>query len=278
MAIIKEKNDFVNITSNITSFSHAYLFKVNDLDKGLECAKEFAKMIIFDNKIDEDSVISHQIDDEQFDDLFIVNPSSVSINSSEISNLMSYMETKSLRENGKRVYIICGYERITREISNKLLKFIEEPNDGIYGILLTMDIDKILPTIISRCQVISLVFDKDKSEINDRIIKLMSFFDKVIKIKNGMIAYINDYFGDDLQNREQLYDSFSILEDILVNNLKVMYSSDEEKYVIPSLQSLEKEKITNMLEITNNLKRLIKRNINLSLLLDRYIIELVREL
>ena len=36
---------------------------------------------------------------------------------------------------------------------HSLLKFIEEPEEGIYGILCTTNISKILPTIISRCQI-----------------------------------------------------------------------------------------------------------------------------
>ena len=67
------------------------------------------------------------------------------------------METKSLREDGRRVYIIYGFERLSTIISNKIFKFIEEPQNNIYAILLTENIEKILPTIISRCQILNLM-------------------------------------------------------------------------------------------------------------------------
>ncbi len=43
MAKIANLNDLKNITSNITSFSHAYLFSVNSLELSFPYAKEFAK-------------------------------------------------------------------------------------------------------------------------------------------------------------------------------------------------------------------------------------------
>ena len=49
--------------------------------------------------------------------------------------------------------------------SNSLLKFIEEPEEGIYGILITTDRSKLLPTILSRCNLISL---KSSKKINLR--------------------------------------------------------------------------------------------------------------
>ena len=39
---------------------------------------------------------------------------------------------------------------------NALLKILEEPTEGIYAIFTTKNINRILPTIISRCQVIEL--------------------------------------------------------------------------------------------------------------------------
>ena len=80
MARIENLTDFMNITSNITSFSHAYLFSVNSLELAFPYAKEFAKSIILQN-LDESSFeyedISYKIDNDEFDDLYVVNPESV---------------------------------------------------------------------------------------------------------------------------------------------------------------------------------------------------------
>ena len=281
MAIVHDLTDFSKLASNITSFSHAYLLKVNDLSEGYKYALEFAKIIICENieRDDEKSIAEHQIIKNEYDDLYVVNPQSITINADEINKLLNYMETKSLHENGRRVYIIYGFERLSREVSNKILKFLEEPNDNIYGILLTKDVDKILPTIVSRCQTITLNFDlmSDDTEI---IKKMSNFFEKILLKKEKMIAYNYEQFGENLLNREIMYSYFDVLEKILSYNIEAKFNviSDDNSYFCPFLQQYDIDLLIVFLKKTNYLKSLIKSNNNLSLMLDRYIIEVAREL
>jgi DNA polymerase-3 subunit delta' len=55
-----------------------------------------------------------------------------------------------------RVFIIDKAELLSPAASNALLKTIEEPPPQIVFIFLTSDSSRLLPTIVSRCQVISL--------------------------------------------------------------------------------------------------------------------------
>lgn len=55
-----------------------------------------------------------------------------------------------------KVVIIQNAETLTEEAQNALLKTLEEPPDNAYLILLTKNTDFLLPTVISRCQVIEL--------------------------------------------------------------------------------------------------------------------------
>ena len=55
-----------------------------------------------------------------------------------------------------KVYIIRQMERATTEAANCLLKTLEEPPDQVILILTASDMDQLLPTIISRCQVLNL--------------------------------------------------------------------------------------------------------------------------
>lgn len=52
----------------------------------------------------------------------------------------------------KKIYIIDEVHMLTKEAFNALLKTLEEPPEHIVFILATTEADKILPTIISRCQ------------------------------------------------------------------------------------------------------------------------------
>ena len=280
MTVITNINDFKNVTSSITSFSHAYLLSVNSLEVAFPYAKELAKSIILQG-IKEDSFdyedITYKIDHDEFDDLYIVNPETIGINNEEINKLMTYMETKSLRENGRRVYIIYGFERLSTTISNKILKFLEEPSENIYAILLTENFEKILPTIVSRCQILNFSFS-EKEEDLDKINKLKEFLKELINKNKSMIAYEYDYFNDLFTNRIEFYEYFEILERIISETLNYVYYNKENNYILDELTIYPPTTIINILNITNRLKCLIKNNINLNLLLDRYIIEITEEL
>lgn len=53
--------------------------------------------------------------------------------------------------NSPRIVIIMAAETLTEEAANALLKVLEEPHPQIYFILCTSQIERVLPTIISRC-------------------------------------------------------------------------------------------------------------------------------
>ncbi len=59
-------------------------------------------------------------------------------------------------EGGHKVFIIDGAENMSAEASNCLLKILEEPPTKVVFLLLTSEEDKLLPTIVSRCQRIGL--------------------------------------------------------------------------------------------------------------------------
>lgn len=281
MSVIANLTDFKKITSNITSFSHAYLFCVNSLEYFFPYIKEFAKEIILkDENDDNKELISYQIDENEFDDLYIVNPSTIGISTSEIEHLFDYMKTKSLRQNGKRVYIIYGFERLTREVSNKILKFLEEPSENVYALLMTENIDAILPTIISRCQMINLSSLEDINSSNIVEIKeVKKFLTNLVKKKFHMIAYELDYFENALLDRKVFDEVFGIMERIISSTINYKIKQTEKSaYVLDILFPFSIVQLSNLLRITNSLKYLIKQNINLNLLLDRYIIEMSEEL
>jgi DNA polymerase-3 subunit delta' len=64
--------------------------------------------------------------------------------------------TLSPHEGLWKVYIIRQMERATTEAANCLLKTLEEPPAQVILILTASDMDQLLPTIISRCQVLNL--------------------------------------------------------------------------------------------------------------------------
>jgi DNA polymerase-3 subunit delta' len=57
-------------------------------------------------------------------------------------------------EDGKKIFIILNVDMMNNEASNSLLKTLEEPLPGTILLLTTSAKDQLLPTIVSRCQLI----------------------------------------------------------------------------------------------------------------------------
>ena len=57
---------------------------------------------------------------------------------------------------GKKVMVIFGVEKISESASNKLLKLLEEPPHNCYFFLVGEQVELLLPTLVSRCQMIKL--------------------------------------------------------------------------------------------------------------------------
>ena len=63
--------------------------------------------------------------------------------------------SKSASGQGWQAYILEEYDKATPEASNSLLKFLEEPKDGLLGILVVNELSNVLPTIQSRTQILT---------------------------------------------------------------------------------------------------------------------------
>lgn len=59
-------------------------------------------------------------------------------------------------EGNSRVFIFDGVQQLSEEAGNSLLKTLEEPPPQVILVLLTTDLGTLLPTLVSRCQVLEL--------------------------------------------------------------------------------------------------------------------------
>ena len=97
----------------------------------------------------------------------IISPEVDTIKKEQVENLEHEF---ALTSDYKRVFIIKDIDKATSAASNSLLKFLESLNDDSYGILITENINLVLPTIKSRC--INIHFSpKSDSSISDELIK-----------------------------------------------------------------------------------------------------------
>lgn len=80
--------------------------------------------------------------------IFMISPDGETIKKEQIDSLEHEF---AMTSDYKRVFIIKDIDKATLAASNSLLKFLESLNDDSYGILLTENINLVLPTIKSRC-------------------------------------------------------------------------------------------------------------------------------
>ncbi|MDQ0149771.1 DNA polymerase III subunit delta' [Eubacterium multiforme] len=78
-----------------------------------------------------------------------------SIGVSEVRDIIDEVNKRPY-EGDKKVIIIYDAEKLTIQAQNALLKTIEEPPSGVYIFLLTTNLEFILDTIKSRCQIYKL--------------------------------------------------------------------------------------------------------------------------
>ena len=77
------------------------------------------------------------------------------INIDSVRSVIKKLAVSSFHSN-YRIIVFWMADKMNEEASNMLLKTIEEPGHETVFILLTEDIRKLLPTIVSRCQVIGV--------------------------------------------------------------------------------------------------------------------------
>lgn len=290
--------------------SHAYLIESNGYSKSLDLALAFAKYILcpdsYTNCENCDNCSQcKNIDNKKFLELKIIEAEGQWIKKNQLEELQYDFSKKSILGN-KKVYIINGAEKLNVSSSNSLLKFLEEPEEGIIAILITDNIYQLLDTIISRCQILTLNPSKEnnmrniletlgnnlynnKEEIDNYVNNEESLTkaEKVIEFiryyednKLNTLAYINKLWNQYFTDKQEISNAMNILllfyKDVfnkfLENNIEIFneYVNDIE-YVV------EKNKIgviISKINVIMNLNEKIKFNINNNLLMDKLLIEL----
>ena len=74
----------------------------------------------------------------------------------DIIREMERLASLAPTESDYRIFIIPDMERLQERAANALLKTLEEPPPGVIILLLATEPDALLPTILSRCQLIAL--------------------------------------------------------------------------------------------------------------------------
>jgi DNA polymerase-3 subunit delta' len=142
----------------------------------------------------------------------------VNIPVDEIREMQNNLYLKPF-EGKKKVVIITEVENMHPSSANSLLKTLEEPPKDSHLILTTTDINRLLPTVVSRCQQIrfakipSFLIEKRLKEKYQIPEKKASFY---AKISNGSLGKALDFLQGEKENIRQ--DAILLIETSGENN------------------------------------------------------------
>lgn len=161
--IIKTQ-DFLTLQKEVENqkLSKSLLF----ISKDSFYLEEFCKAVaclIFDDENNNQSQNSQKVDANAHPDLKIY-PEKDKILVADAEDIVSEAFIKPIFA-GKKIFIVKNIDDAMEVAQNKLLKILEEPPHNVYFLLTCSNIDKVLPTIRSRCVKIEL------SRLDDATIK-----------------------------------------------------------------------------------------------------------
>lgn len=151
--------------------------------------QEFLGKIISENKID------------RFDITTLEQEGTIGIEDVRIlQRSISFKPIKS----SKKIVLIKNSENITIEAQNALLKTLEEPPPNTIVILASKTKETLLPTVLSRCKIVTLISESPKTEVNNNLLEELQglaaseigqrlvFAQNLSKDKNDALLWLED--------------------------------------------------------------------------------------
>lgn len=157
---------FIN-AKNENKLSHAYLLSGSIGMPLKETALFLAKSLLCDDPQPlacEKCITCLRVDEGNYPDVIIFDGGEGRIKKDDVQKIIGSFDKSALEDKGIMIYVIHLVENMTSVAVNALLKFLEEPGRNIFAFLTTENESKVLPTIISRTQVLRFR-EIDRSEI-----------------------------------------------------------------------------------------------------------------
>jgi DNA polymerase-3 subunit delta' len=194
--------------------SHAYLFSGKRGSKQRDLAILFAQTLVCPNANPwacEECESCQRVLHGNYADMILIDGSDRTIKKEEILKIQDQFSKTALEGAGKKIYILDPAENATTEALNSLLKFLEEPSgNDTHAILISEQPERLLETIVSRCQNIPFTTSmKDLLEEKLAVMELDPFDERMLR------QFVNDpeeikevSESDDYQSAVSLFGQF----------------------------------------------------------------------
>lgn len=268
-----KSEQFIDYVQNIVKnnkVSHAYIIELCDYDMDMKLVMLFIKMILCPNKYTAVNDIDcgkcnicKLVDSFNYPDIKYIEPDGKDIKKNQLIELQKDYINKSLLEN-KRIYIIKDADKLNLSAANTLLKFLEEPVDDVIAILLTNNRYRIIETVLSRCQVLTLGVENISSDYDDTISQVVSY---IIKKDSLFVEYSS--LLEMIPDKLTAVTIFRKIEDIFISYVR----DGTSNYDV--LNNVDTEKIISFLCIIENELEKLDYNVNFKLWLDALFSKLI---
>lgn len=250
------------------SLSNAYIFESPNADYNLEYTNNFVKKVFEQKGID--------IDNNTNPDFYIIDKGFDTIDIESIRQILKDISLKP-SNNKIKIYLIHNAHNMRQEGSNAMLKTIEDLKEYNLVIFTTTNSQLILPTIRSRCQIISL--DSDPSSLNIDMDKLSEILSKVFRGDIAGFYKEKSFFNEFKEDKDTLFDAIIYIVD---NIIKLKYDQDLNlsEEIIYNINPMTSMKVADLEDISNllyKIKKGLKNNINYDLAIEQIIFTIYRK-
>ncbi len=297
--------------------AHAYLFEGERGTGKKEFALFLAKSLLCKDKQDwspcHECVNCRRVESGNHPDVHIVEPDGLSIKKYQIGELQEEF-SKTGVESKQKFYLINYADKMTPNASNSLLKFLEEPYPYTTAILLTEQSNKMLDTILSRCQTLTFQAKPKNillAELEERGVasiyarlavqltnsldhalalcqdtwfaesrKVVLQLSEVLKSKHGLL-YIQEKWIPHFKDREQVERGLELLlvyyRDILSINIGEVDSvvfSDHLDSLNQCALQLSQQRIIQNMNAILEAKKRLSANVQSQLLMEQLVLKL----
>lgn len=264
---------------NSGKINHAYLIETNNNEDDLvdTYLNEFYKQLFIcglneSNEVDiSKEKLINLLENKSYPDLLEIKPENNVIKKEQLLEMMEKFSNKSVYGT-YQIYVIHHAEMLNLSSANTILKFLEEPENNIIAVLLSTHRYKVLPTILSRCTVMTLKQEKSNMiDVNDNQI-LIKLLNNLLIDTEPLIILFNDYYESLFQTKELSLDTLKKISKILQYYIQ---TNDLSSLSIESSDiNLNKFQLLEIVSIIDEFSVKLQYNVNIKLWLDSLLIKL----
>ncbi len=247
--------------------AHAYLFETKNVDKCYDDVILLIKKMVCSLEYSDNCnkcAKCHLIDERTMPSVVTIEPSGKMIKTESINNLkkaFSSMPTYT----SHNFYIIKYPEKMNDTSYNKMLKFLEEPEDNIIGFFISSNKDSVASTILSRCELIKITDENGFSQGN----LSDEEYEECTRISKEYFTMLEAH-----EKNISWYNTTTVLKQLptqeqIVCFLNLIYNIYELKF-----HETKDFKIVKKLKIIEKYLSQLNYNVNISLLLDSFAVEM----